>query len=154
MTKRSFTVSRFFNAPPALVFSAWTDPDRLGWFYNPSMPTPDERPSVDLRVGGAWRQLMVIDAETQYVTGGIYREIVPGRRLVFSWGAVGGWPALDPERLELAPLATVEFTAESGGTRMVCRLDLPEGIDDRAAEAWLALGVEAGWTATIGRLAL
>jgi uncharacterized protein YndB with AHSA1/START domain len=29
-----------------------------------------------------------------YATGGIYREIMPPETLVFSWGAVGGWPRI------------------------------------------------------------
>jgi uncharacterized protein YndB with AHSA1/START domain len=74
-----FTRTWTFAAPPAKVFRAWTDPDRLGWFYNDAQPIPDEPIEVDLRVGGVWRQLMVISEKTSYFTGGVYREIVPAR---------------------------------------------------------------------------
>ena len=50
----------------AEVFRAWTDPEHLGWFYNPDNPIPAEPIELDLRVGGAWRQLMVIDRSTIY----------------------------------------------------------------------------------------
>ena len=69
---------------------------------------------VDLRVGGTWRQQMVIDADTQYMTGGVYAEIVPHRRLAFYWGAAGGWPSLDPERLWDSPVCTVELEPVAG----------------------------------------
>ena len=46
-----------------------------------SRPTARKPITVDLRVGGAWRQQMVINAETQYFTGGVYREIVPNERV-------------------------------------------------------------------------
>ena len=45
---------------------------------------------------------MVIDESTNFVTGGIYREIVEDERLVFTWGATDGWPKIDPERLDEA----------------------------------------------------
>ena len=48
-------------------------------------------------MGGVWRQRMVIDEDTEYFTGGVYRGIVQDERLVFSWGgATDGWPTLDP----------------------------------------------------------
>jgi uncharacterized protein YndB with AHSA1/START domain len=102
-TPRSFTLTWTLDAPPETVFGAWTDPARLGWFYNPEQPIPDEPIELDLRVGGAWRQMMVIDEGTSYFTGGVYREIVPNERLVFAWGATDGWPELDLEDLDQAP---------------------------------------------------
>ena len=91
-----FTRTWTFAAPPAEVFRAWTDPERLGWFYNDAQPIPKEPIEVDLRVGGAWRQLMVISEETAYYTGGVYREIVPDEKLVFSWGPWTAGPSSIP----------------------------------------------------------
>ncbi len=141
------TLVRHFDAPPDLVFRAWTEPEHLGWFFNPGM-TPNGPPIVDLRVGGAWRQHMVVDAETEYMTGGIYREIVPGRKLVFAWGAVDGWPPLDPARLDEAPEATILFEPDGEGTRMTFRFVVPAEF----AEALPRPLMEAGWTMTIDRL--
>jgi uncharacterized protein YndB with AHSA1/START domain len=94
---RGFTLTRMLDAPPDVVFQAWTDPAHLDWFFNPDT-RPDAGTQVDLRVGGAWRQHMVIDETTQYMTGGVYTEIVPNRKLVFAWGARGGWPDLSMGR--------------------------------------------------------
>ena len=104
---RTFTVTWTLDAPAAEVFRAWTEPDKLDWFYNDTMPVPDEPIELDLRVGGVWRQQMVISESTAYPTGGVYREIVRDEKLVFSWGAEGGWPELDPTRPEDSPLVTV-----------------------------------------------
>ena len=104
---REFTLSWMLDAPPAKVFRAWTDPEHLQWFYNDHQPIPDDPIEVDLRVGGVWRQRMVISEKTDYITGGVYREIVRDEKLVFSWGATDGWPELDPERLDENPLVTV-----------------------------------------------
>ena len=148
---RGFTIRRLFDAPPDVVFEAWTDPRYLHWFFNPAMVV-DTPISVDLRVGGAWRQLMVIDAATSYFTGGVYREIVPGRKLVFTWGAVGGWPALDLDNLDGAPLVTIEFSAVGEQTMMLFRLQLPDHLNDEQTREWMASGMLDGWRQTIDRL--
>jgi uncharacterized protein YndB with AHSA1/START domain len=69
-TRRDFTLTWTLDAPRADVFRAWTDPDHLQWFYNPAQPTSTEPIELDLRVGGVWRQRMVISDSTEYVTGG------------------------------------------------------------------------------------
>jgi uncharacterized protein YndB with AHSA1/START domain len=135
------------------VFRAWTDPDHLQWFYNPAQPIPDEPIELDLRVGGVWRQRMVISEKTDYVTGGVYREIVRDEKLVFNWGAAGGWPELDPERLEESPLVTVTLTEVGGQTEMSLRVDLPESLAPDQVQEWWATGVRDGWRDTVDRLA-
>ena len=97
-TERSdFTLTWTLDAPPADVFRAWTDPEHLDWFYNGDHPIPAEPIELDLQVGGVRRQYMVVDDDTAYFTGGVYREIVRDEKLVFSWGAAGGWPDLNPD---------------------------------------------------------
>ena len=145
---RGFVLTRMLDAPPDVVWQAWTDPRHLDWFFNPET-TPGHPTSVDLRVGGAWRQHMVENAERQYMTGGIYREIVPNRRLVFSWGASGGWPDTDEAS---GPLVTVELTPDGERTRMEVALRLPDQLSEAEVRAWLDMGVEAGMAMTIDRL--
>jgi uncharacterized protein YndB with AHSA1/START domain len=152
MTKSELTFTWTLDAPAAEVFRAWTDPTQLGWFYNDTMPIPDEPIELDLRVGGAWRQRMVIDEETSYTTGGIYREIVPDERLVFTWGAVGGWPEIDEERLEDSPLVTVVLAESDGGTELTVHVVLPDAFVQVVPPAWLA-AVQNGWRDTVDRLA-
>jgi len=82
---RSFTLTRPVAATRSDV-----------WYFNPQFLPPDEPITVDLRVGGTWRLIMAYDAESSAATGGIYREIVPGKRLVFDMGAVDGCPASTP----------------------------------------------------------
>jgi uncharacterized protein YndB with AHSA1/START domain len=151
--QRHFTLNWTLDAPPADVFRAWTDPDHLQWFYNPAQPIPDEPIELDLRVGGVWRQRMVISEKTNYVTGGVYREIVRDEKLVFNWGAAGGWPELDPERLEESPLVTVKLTEVGGKTEMSLRVDLPASLAPDQVQEWWATGVRDGWRDTVDRLA-
>lgn len=162
-----FTLTWMLDAPRAEVFRAWTDPDYLHWFYNDNNPEPTEPIEVDLRIGGAWRQQMVISPTTAYVTGGVYREIVPDEKLVFAWGATDGWPELDPDRLDDSPLVTVTLTevteqsvaaGEAGDevrerTLMSVRVELPASLAEDQVREWLSKGIRDGWRQTVDRLA-
>jgi uncharacterized protein YndB with AHSA1/START domain len=152
MTDRAFTLTWTLDAPCADVFQAWTDPDHLGWYYNPDQPIPSEPIELDLRVGGEWRQRMVIDEDTSYVTGGIYREIVPEERLVFAWGATDGWPQLDPDRLDESPQVTVVFEQTDGRTELTVHVQLPENLPDDGVPNWWSY-VQDGMRETVDRLA-
>jgi uncharacterized protein YndB with AHSA1/START domain len=147
-----FTLTWTLDAPPADVFRAWTDPEQLGWYYNPEYPVPAAPIELDLAVGGVWRQYMVIDDETAYFTGGVYREIVPDERLVFSWGATGGWPELDPERLDDSPLVTVTLAQSSGGTALTVHVELPAAFENADMPAGFLGHIQAGWRDTVDRL--
>jgi uncharacterized protein YndB with AHSA1/START domain len=146
--ERGFVLTRMLDAPPEVVWQAWTQPKYLDWFFNPGtrtyLPT-----SVDLRVGGAWRQHMVESENRQYVTGGIYKEIVPHSRLVFAWGASGGWP--DTDAMD-GPQVTVELTPEGERTRMDVALYLPDQLSAAEVQGWLDKGLEPGMAMTIDRL--
>ena len=149
-TRRDFILTWTIDSDPAEVFRAWTDPDHLGWFYNDAQPLPAEPIELDLRVGGVWRQRMVIDESTAYTTGGVYREIVPGEKLVFSWGATGGWPELDPERLDESPLVTVRLKHVDGRTKLTVHVELPAEPLGRAGRG-LAVARDPGRLAGHGR---
>jgi uncharacterized protein YndB with AHSA1/START domain len=152
-SSRELTFSWTLDAPRAQVFRAWTDPDHLGWFYNDEQPVPPEPIEVDLRIGGVWRQTMVISDETSYVTGGVYREIVEDERLVFAWGAVDGWPELDPENLDESPQVTVALSEVGGRTQMTLVCELPASLSPAQVDEWFALGIRDGWRMTVDRLA-
>ena len=148
---REFTHTWTLDASPAQVFRAWTDPAHLDWFYNPEQPAPTDPIEVDLRVGGAWRQTMVIDVDTRYTTGGVYLEIVPGERLVFAWGATDGWPAMDEARLEDSPQVTVTFEAEDGRTALTLHVAFPHTLADDGLPNWWKRA-EGGWRDSVDRL--
>jgi uncharacterized protein YndB with AHSA1/START domain len=149
--QRDFTLTWTLDASPPQVFRAWTDPDHLDWYYNPAQPIPTEPIELDLRIGGVWRQKMVIDEETAYFTGGIYREIVPDEKLVFAWGATDGWPKLDSDRLDDSPLVTVSFEGRDGRTALTLHVELPANLPPDGVPGWWSL-VQDGWRDTVERL--
>jgi uncharacterized protein YndB with AHSA1/START domain len=151
MSTHGFAVDRTLKARPGVVWSAWTEAERLeSWFAH--LP-PDLHTTVDLRVGGRWRLQMREAEDRAYLTGGIYREIEPGRRLSFTWGASGGFPDLD-QLGDDAPLVTVTLAAVADGTDLTVRVTLPEHLSRAQAQEWFDLGIAPGWQQTLDRLVL
>jgi uncharacterized protein YndB with AHSA1/START domain len=148
---RSFTLTWTLDAPPETVFASWTDPARLGWFYNDQQPVPVEPIELDLRIGGVWRQMMVVDDETSYFTGGVYREIVPNERLVLAWGATDGWPRLEMDDLDHSPQVTVSLKQTRAGTVMTIHVELPADLPEDGVPSWWRY-FRPGMSDTVDRL--
>ncbi|HET6174898.1 MAG TPA: SRPBCC family protein [Gaiellales bacterium] len=138
---RELAVTRFFAAPPALVFDAWTSPARIkDWMLGPdgwTMPVCD----VDLRAGGAWRFAWRGPDGTELSMHGVYREVSPPERLVFTeaWG--GDWPET---------LNTVVLAGEDDGTRLTCTVQF---VSTGARAAAFSTGMSQGMTQSLDRLA-
>ena len=150
-TEREFTIVRRLEAPREVVFQAWTDPGYLQWFANPTQPSRHPT-TVDLRVGGEWRLSMVEREDKAYTTGGVYHEIVPPERLVFSWGVTGGWPDYDPERPQDVPLCTVTLKDLGEATEMIFHVGFSGDTDESVIRNWFALGFKEGFTQTVDRI--
>jgi uncharacterized protein YndB with AHSA1/START domain len=85
MPEQTLHVTRIFDAPRQLVFSCLVDPEHLTHFWGPTGVTaPLDQISVDARPGGAFRTVMVNDADgSTYPTSARYLEVSPPERL--SW---------------------------------------------------------------------
>ena len=102
-------IEREFDAPKSLVYKAWTTPElvKRWWHAKRGEVTVAE---IDLRVGGAWRSVMITEGGFEVAFHGEYREIVPNERLV-STEVYEGMP--DAEALN-----TLTFTEVDGRTRV------------------------------------
>ena len=134
-TDTQILITREFDAPKHLVYKAWTTPElvRRWWTAKRGEMTVCE---IDLRVGGAWRYVMVADGGFEVGFHGEYREIVPNERLV-STEAYEGIP--DPDAN--ASLNTLTLTEVDGRTMLSVLVEHPtkEGRD-----AHVESGMEAG----------
>jgi uncharacterized protein YndB with AHSA1/START domain len=74
-------VTREFDAPPHLVYKAWTTPElvRRWWAGHRGEMTEAE---IDLRVGGRWRYVMIAHGGFEVAFHGEFREIVENERIV------------------------------------------------------------------------
>lgn len=108
----TLTITRTFAWPREKVFRAWTDPQELKkwWAAGPGFTSPFAE--VDLRVGGRYRLAMKPpDKDVVLVVGGIFREVRPPDRLIYTWAWEG---SAGPETL-----VTVEFHDRGGNTEVV-----------------------------------
>ena len=125
-------ITREFDAPRHLVYRAWTTPElvKRWWSANRGEVTTCE---IDLRVGGAWRYVMVADGGFEVAFHGEYREIVPNERIV-STEVYEGMP--DAEALN-----TVTFTEVEGRTILTI---LVQHTSKAHRDAHIESGMEAG----------
>jgi uncharacterized protein YndB with AHSA1/START domain len=82
--ERVLLLTRVFDAPPGVVFKAWTEPDQVMRWWGPH-GFKVVSCEMDVRRGGKWLLCMRGpdgDDTWQHFT---YREIVPPERLVFAY---------------------------------------------------------------------
>lgn len=142
---REITLTRLYAAPRELVFKMWTDPQHLKRWWGPSMFT-NPVCEVDLRPGGKWRIVMRSPDGTDYPGAGIYREIVPPERLVFTNNAEDA-----QGNILLAGETTVTFeNGAEGKTELT--LHTRATVVDPIAASYIQ-GMEAGWSQSLDSLA-
>jgi uncharacterized protein YndB with AHSA1/START domain len=130
--KTSLEITRFINAPPARVYKAWTDPAELQRWFGPE-DVRTIKIDADVRVGGKYRWDLVNQQGEEMGCLGEYRELVPGKKVVFTWK----WD--DDEAWENHnSVVTVEFSPRDGGTEVKLTHErLPsEESRDRHNEGW------------------
>ena len=84
--KPSLTIQRQLNTGPDRVYAAWTEAEKIARWFGPSVVEQDSvKAKMDVRVGGSFQVSFKTDDGEFHQVGGIYREVVPNRKLVFSW---------------------------------------------------------------------
>jgi len=123
-TSLEVVITRVFDAPRALVFKAWTQPEMLVKWFGPRDFTATIIQN-DVRSGGVYDFHMRGPNYDDHWTG-VYREVVPPERIVFTWPA-------GPNSL-----VTVTFEDLGGKTRLTLHHGVFETVDarDRHAHGW------------------
>jgi uncharacterized protein YndB with AHSA1/START domain len=121
--KPSLTLKRRINAAPEKVFSAWIDPEKVKRWMGPGEVKVLQVES-DPRTGGRYRWLMQAPDGEQHDVSGVYREVIPNQKLVFTWA----WKST-PER---ESLVTVEVKPDGDGSMLT--LTHEQFADDEARD--------------------
>jgi uncharacterized protein YndB with AHSA1/START domain len=109
------TLERNLHYPPEEVFKAWTDQAALRQWMGPGkICAPNAK--MDARVGGAYVFPMQRPDGTVSTVRGVIRELIPNRKLRFTWG----WDEDDGSKGHDTEV-TLEFHPTSTGTRLVLR---------------------------------
>jgi glutathione S-transferase len=114
-------IKRIFPAPRPKVFAAWTTPELLKRWWGPKGATTPVV-EMDLKVGGAYRFGMQFPGQEIFYVGGVYREVEPPQRVVFTWR----WEQPDWDFGETE--VTLEFHEHAEGTEVTLR---HEGFPDK-----------------------
>jgi uncharacterized protein YndB with AHSA1/START domain len=142
-TDREIVMTRVFDAPRALVFEAFTKPELVKqWLLGPpgwSMPLCQ----IDLRVGGAYRYVWRHADGREMGMGGVYREIVPQERLVYT-------ELFDEAWYPGESLITTTLAEKEGRTTLTTTMLY---ASREARDAVLKSGMERGVAASYDRLA-
>jgi uncharacterized protein YndB with AHSA1/START domain len=142
--QREVTLTRVFDAPPQLVWKAWTEPRHMAQWWGPKAFT-NPVCELDLRESGAIRIHMRGPNGAVYPMTGTFEEIVPLKRLVFTTVArdLDGNPLLEGK-------TTVTFEDVGGKTKLTI-VSRAVGIAPVAPQ--MLAGMEAGWTQSLDKLA-
>lgn len=133
----SLQIERRIAAPRKKVFEAWTKADQISLWFNPSTEYTTIVHEMDLRPGGKYRIEMKHPTGENHIVRGLYQEIRPPQKLVFTWA----WEGKNMEDT----LVTLEFQDVPDGTHLILTHEL---FRDRE----LADEHNKGWKACLDRL--
>jgi uncharacterized protein YndB with AHSA1/START domain len=136
--KPSLSLDRHYAAAPEKVWRAWTEPQALKQWFGPGGPQKVSVADIELRAGGRFRLVFGGPDGNEHEAAGVYKEVQPHRRLIFTWC----WPRTTPDRISQI---TILLRPEGAGTDMEFRQE--QFFDEAARDGHLR-----GWTETFGKL--
>jgi uncharacterized protein YndB with AHSA1/START domain len=145
-TDEQILITREFDAPRHLVYEAYTTPElvKRWWSGERGEVTSAE---IDLRVGGAWRYVMVAHGDFEVAFHGEFREIVPDERIVTT--EVYEMPDAPPLAPADEPLNIVTFTEVDGRTTLEI---LVQTTTKELRDLIIDSGMEGGMQESMDRL--
>jgi uncharacterized protein YndB with AHSA1/START domain len=152
-----FVISRVLDAPRELVWSAFSEPERIKEWWSPKGFTRVFA-KTDFRVGGSHHYHLKTPDGSSIWGKLTYREIAKPARLVFitafsdEAGGMTRHPMAPNWPLQL--LTTVTFDEQGGKTKLTVRWS-PINATEEEIEAFDAArdGMTQGWTGTLDNLA-
>ncbi len=145
---RELTITRTFNAPPRIVFDAWTNAELVKrWWAPVSLGVSIVSCEADVRVGGRYRYVLKPAKSEAFAFSGTYREVTPYSRLVYTTFFE---PGLTPPKDESeAAVVTVTFEEDGDRTHLVARELYPS---KEVLDGAIATGMEHGLRETMDLL--
>ena len=133
----SLALVRNLDAAPAKVWRALTEPEMLKKWMAPDDAFKVPVAETQVRVGGRYHIVMISPDGEEHDVSGVYREIVPNRKLVYTWA----WKTT-PER---ESIVTIELRSAGSGTELTLRHE--QFADEEARNRH-----EHGWKGCLARL--
>ena len=140
-TDEQILITREFDAPKQLVYTAWTTPElvKRWWAGQRGKVTLVE---IDLRVGGRWRYAMIANEGFEVAFHGEYLEIVPDERIV-NTEMYEGMPEDEAPPEADAPVQTVTFSESGGRTAVAVLMECKtKELRDMIIESGMEVGLQ------------
>ena len=135
-TLPSVTIVRKIKASPARIYAAITQPEQMiQWWGLDAGPTLSAE--ADVRPGGRFSVVFRTLDGNEYNPTGVYREVVPDRKLVFTWE----WRSMDDHD----SLVTFRLEPFEGGTELTL-------IHEQLPNEEACVSHEWGWNAVLDKL--
>lgn len=131
----SLTLTRNYPVAPEKVWRAWTDPEAVKRWWGPGGNEPVSVAQLDVRAGGRFRIVFGGPEGRDHECAGTYREVIPNRKLVFTWT----WPNSTPERVSLVTITFRGLSDKDGrGTELVFLHEqfVDETVRDNHNQGW------------------
>jgi uncharacterized protein YndB with AHSA1/START domain len=133
--KPFLTIDRHYPVAPEKVWRAWTDPEALKRWWGPGGPEQVSVVQLDVRVGGRFRIVFGGAQGKDHEVQGVYKEVMPHRKLVFTWT----WPNSTPERESVVTIVFKQIgTGKTAGTELAFRHEqfFDETVRDGHKRGW------------------
>lgn len=130
------TIVRRIKAAPARVWAAITRPELMTRWWGPDAG-PTLSVVADVRPGGRFSVVFRLLNGEEHNPTGIYKEVVPERKLVFTWDLPG----------ERESLVTFRLEPEDGGTVLTLTHEHLPDEETRTSH-------EQGWSGLLDKLPL
>ncbi len=112
VTHATFVIERVYDASPARVFKAFSDPAARNRWFVKADNWPIAEYTFDFRVGGRETGRFSPDGTMMVYNETIYQDIVPDNRMIFAYSMMIG------DKRISSSLATVELKPEGTKTRL------------------------------------
>ena len=139
VNNRTLTLERVFNAPLKLVWEAWTQAEHIAQWWGPKgmdVQVIDH----DFKVGGQWKYVMLMPNGSEFISEGIYSEIVEFERIVTS---------ADFKPMTEGVILQAQFEADGDKTRFTFSVIHPTAEYAKQQEK---MGFYNGWGSAFDRL--
>ena len=137
LAARELTLTRLIDAPREVLYRCWTEPELMKQWFCPRPWTPPVV-EVDVRNGGSSLIIMQGPNGEEMPNRGVYLEVVPNEKLVFTDAFTEAWKPSDK------PFMTgiITFADEGGKTRYTA---IARHWTDEDKKTHEAMGFHEGW---------
>jgi uncharacterized protein YndB with AHSA1/START domain len=150
-------IERTIDAPRALIWNVWTDPEHVKKWWAP-LPWRTTECEMDLRPGGTFRTVMRSPEGQDFPHVGCFLELIENERIVLTNALAPGYrPAPDPvgNHTEGEDCSTISFTSiltleERGGKTNYSVVVLHK--DEAGRKRHETMGFHEGWNTCLDQL--